>query len=48
MKIMINFDDIAGENTQQHNPHWLQIPNHRYRILIQAALDQEKQIHYSI
>ena len=31
---MINFDDIAQENIKEHNPNWLQIPDHPYRILI--------------
>ena len=31
---MIKFDDITKENTKKHNPNWLQIPDHPYRILI--------------
>ena len=31
---MINFDKVKGENTHEHNPHWLQIPDYPYRILI--------------
>ena len=31
---MINFDDVTKENTKEHNPHWLQIPDHPNRILI--------------
>ena len=26
--------DISKENIQEHNPNWLQIPDHPYRILI--------------
>ena len=40
---MIDFDDVIKEETKEHNPHWPQIPDHPYRILI---IDQEKQIHY--
>ena len=25
---MINFDEATEENTQEHNPNWLQIPRH--------------------
>ena len=31
---MINFDDVAIENTKEQNPNWPQIPDHPYRILI--------------
>ena len=31
---MINFDDVTKENIKEHNPNWLQIPDHPYRILI--------------
>ena len=31
---MINFDDYTNENYTQHNPKWLYIPDHPYRILI--------------
>ena len=30
---MINFDDVVKEDIKEHNPDWLQIPNHPYRIL---------------
>ena len=30
---MIDFDDVVKENIKEHNPNWLQIPNHPYRIL---------------
>ena len=32
-KKMINFDDVIKEKNE-HNPYWLQIPDHPYRILI--------------
>ena len=31
---MINFENVTGGNTQEHNPRWLQIPDHPYSILI--------------
>ena len=31
---MINFDDYTDENKIDHNPNWLYIPDHSYRILI--------------
>ena len=34
MNIMINFDEVIGKNTQEHNPHWPQIPDHLYRTLM--------------
>ena len=29
---MINFDNVTKENLKEHNPIWLQIPDHLYRI----------------
>ena len=34
LNILINFGDVIGENTQEHNPHWPQIADYLYRILI--------------
>ena len=34
LNTMTDFDEIIGGNTQEHNPHWPQILNHSYRILI--------------
>ena len=31
---MINFDDYTNENKTQHNPNWLYIPDHPYKIII--------------
>ena len=31
---MINFDDVTRENIKEHNPIWLYIPDHPYRIFI--------------
>ena len=31
---MINFDDVTGENRKEHNPNWLQIPDHLQSILM--------------
>ena len=30
---MINFHDVTKENIKEHNPSWLQISDHQYRIL---------------
>ena len=39
---MINFDDVVKENIKEHNPNWLQIPNHSYRVLIVGGSESEK------
>ena len=39
---MINFDDVVKENIKEHNPNWLQIPNHSYRVLIIGGSESEK------
>ena len=31
---MINFDDYTNKNKLKHNPDWLYIPDHPYRILV--------------
>ena len=31
---MINFDDLAGGNKQEHNPLYRQISDHPHRVLI--------------
>ena len=31
---MINSDNVLKEETKEHNPNWLQIPDHPYTILI--------------
>ena len=31
---MINFDDVVKKKIREHNPKWLEIPDHPYRILI--------------
>ena len=33
LNIMINFNEVKEEKTKQHNPDWLKIPVHPYRIL---------------
>ena len=35
--IMINFDKVTVENTQERNPRWSKISNHPYRILIAGS-----------
>lgn len=37
INIMINFDKVTVENTQEHNPRWSKISNHSYRILIAGS-----------
>ena len=39
---MINFDDYTNENKRKHNPNWLYIPDHPYRILIIRDLGSGK------
>ena len=34
---MINFDDYANENKNEHNSKWPYIPDHPYRILIRGG-----------
>ena len=31
---MISFNDVTKQDTKEHNPNCLQIPDHPYRILI--------------
>ena len=31
---MFNFDYITKEDIEEYNPHWPEIPDHSYRILI--------------
>ena len=38
---MINFDDVAKENINKHNPKWPEILDHPYRILIFGAPPSE-------
>lgn len=37
INIMINFNKVTVENTQEHNPRWSKISNHPYRILIAGS-----------
>ena len=46
MQKLINFDDVTKENIKEHNPNWLQIPDHPYVILIIRGSVSGKQIHY--
>ena len=34
---MVDFYEVIGENTQEQNLHWTEIPDHLYRILIVAS-----------
>ena len=40
--IMIKFDEVTAENTQEHSLRWQQISGHPYRILIFAGSGSEK------
>ena len=31
---MVNFDNVTKENIKEHNPNWLQLLYHLYRILM--------------
>ena len=44
---MINFDDVTKENINEHNPIWLQIPNHPYTVLIVGGSRYGKSISLS-
>ena len=39
---MINFDDDTKENIKKHNPNWLRLPDHPYRILVTGGSLTEK------
>ena len=34
MNMTINFEEVKGENTQEHNSQWPKIRNHAYSILL--------------
>ena len=42
LNIMIKFNKLTGENTQEHNSYQLRIPEHPYRILIVGGSGSEK------
>ena len=39
---MINFDDVTKENIKEHNPVWLKIYDHPYRLLITRGSGSRK------
>ena len=39
---MINFDDFTKGNIKEHNPNWLQLSDHPYRILIIEGIWKNK------
>ena len=47
-KKLLTLMTLLKENIKEHDPNWPQIYDHPNRILITAALDLEKQIHYLI
>ena len=34
LNVMITFDKVTVENSQEHYRHWPRVPDHSYRILI--------------
>lgn len=34
LNMVLNFDEITGQNTKEQNPNWNQILHHPHRILI--------------
>lgn len=34
LNMVLNFDEITGQNTKEHNPNWNQILHNPHRILI--------------
>ena len=45
---MINFDEYTNENKIEHNPKWLYIPDHPYRIFIVSGSGYERKYKYLI
>ena len=45
---MITFDDVTKENIKEHNLNWSQIPDHKYRILMNGVSGSGKKNHYLI
>ena len=39
---MVNFDSVTKKSIKKHNPNWLQISYHPYRILIVAVFGSGK------
>ena len=39
---MLNFDYITKEDVEEHNPNWLEITDHPYRILIAGGSESGK------
>ena len=39
---MLNYDDVAKERIDKHNPNWSQIPDHPYRTFIIVACGSRK------
>ena len=40
--MMINIDDVTGEDKKEQSPHWLQISDHPYKMLIVAGSRSKK------
>ena len=43
---MINHDDVTKESIKEHNPNWIQIHDHAYKILITGGSGSGKIIYY--
>ena len=39
---MFNFDYIIKKDIKEHNPNWLEIPDHPYKMLIVGGFGSEK------
>lgn len=42
INIIINFNQVIGEKREKNDPHWLQFPDHLYRILRIAGSGWDK------
>ena len=44
---LINFYDVTKENIKEHNPNWLKIHDHPYRMLIIGGSGSKAFVDYS-
>ena len=45
---MFNFDYITKKDIKEHNPHWREIPDHRYKSLTPRDSESGKANDYLI
>ena len=45
---MFNFDCITKKDIKEHNPHWPEIPDHRYKFLTPRDSESGKANDYLI